>query len=109
MLNQIAALANSRLVIVSGRPGQRGASVVGTRSPVRDLGPYGWERLWPDGGYQMMLPPEWARQSLEFAYGRLLALACGRLRGMLAIERQMMLKRPRARAIPNPRRGIRQC
>lgn len=91
VLSEIAALDNMRLVILTGRPAKEVRPLLGL-GHLEIWGCYGWERLWPDGSYQVVRPPEWALQSLDLAYGTLAALACRRLRGMLAIEQQVERK-----------------
>lgn len=92
VLRQIAALENTRLVIVTGRPAKEVTPLLGLEHQREIWGSHGWERLLPGGRHQVMQPPEWARQALDLAYDRLLALACSRSRGILALDRRVEWK-----------------
>ncbi|MGH8579916.1 MAG: trehalose-phosphatase [Gammaproteobacteria bacterium] len=92
VLRQISVLPNTRLVIVTGRPANEVTPLLGLEHQPEIWGSHGWERLLPNGSHQVMQPHEWAQQDLDLAYGRLLALACSRLRGILAIGRHVERK-----------------
>ncbi len=93
VLRQIAAIGNTRLVIVSGRPANGVTSLLEFGHHRPELwGCHGWERLLPDGTYHRVRPDRQALKGLALAYSRLLALTCGRLRGMLAIDRHVEQK-----------------
>lgn len=92
VLRQITALRNTRLVIVTGRPAKEVTPLLGLEHRPEIWGGHGWERLLPDGSHQVMQPLEWARQALDLAYDRLLALACSGLRRILLgrrVERKL--------------------
>ena len=92
VLRQIAALGNTRLVIVTGRPAKEVIPLLGLEHQPEIWGSDGWERLLPNGSHQVMQLHERARQAIDLAYVRLEALACGRLRGILAVGRHVERK-----------------
>lgn len=92
VLKKITALCNTRLVIVTGRPAKEITPLLGLEQQPEIWGSHGWERLLPNGSYQVVQPHEWARQNLDLAYGRVLALACSKLRGLLQAGRHIERK-----------------
>lgn len=89
-LAQIIALGNTQVVIVTGRLAAEVPPLLGLERQRLDIwGCDGWERLRPDGRYHMMIAEPEAREGVAIAYNMLLALACGRFRNTLKIDRHV--------------------
>ncbi|MGH8508661.1 MAG: trehalose-phosphatase [Gammaproteobacteria bacterium] len=97
-LRRIAALGNTRLAIVSGRPVRELPPLLGfeglgfERHRPEIWGCHGWERLLPDGTYHRARPDKRSLEGLALAYGSICALACSRLGRWFPIEKRVERK-----------------
>ncbi len=67
LLDQIMAGGHTRLVIVSGRPARDLQPLLGLRQDPEVWGSHGWERLRPDGRYELAPLAEGVRRRLQEA------------------------------------------
>ena len=65
-IERIVAAGNTRVVIISGRYASELQPLLGLAQPVEIWGSHGWERVWPDGRYDVAdLPPDALRGLAE--------------------------------------------
>jgi trehalose-phosphatase len=86
-LSQIMTLGNTRLVVVSGRPANEVVSLLEVDHSQPEIwGCHGWERLWPDGSYELIRIDKETLQGLTLAHEKVLALISSKLGRWFATE-----------------------